>query len=100
MAEQAAAQAAAKATVILGGRLIDATGAATLGSPVVVIEGKRISRIGKAGEFPLPEGAEVIDARGLTLMPGLFDCHVHIAAYNTVSFANHRIAMFEVSPQL
>ncbi len=104
MAEQSVsnsgAQTGGKVTVILGGRLIDATGGATIKNPVVVIEGKRISRIGTAGEFPLPEGAEVIDAQGLTLMPGLFDCHVHIAAYNTVSFANHRIAMFEVSPQL
>lgn len=97
MAQQKSAE---PLSYIRGGRLIDATGAATVKNPVIEISGKRIHRIGVEGEIRIPKDAEVIDARKLTLMPGLFDCHVHIAAYNTVSFANYRIAMFEVSPQL
>lgn len=44
----------------------------------VVVENGRIKEIGRAGER-LP-GAEVIDAGGLTLMPGLIDAHVHALA--------------------
>jgi imidazolonepropionase-like amidohydrolase len=85
---------------VKGARLIDGNGGTPLRDAVVVIKDKRIQRVGTAGDTPIPQGAEVIDAGSCTLMPGLFDCHVHIAAYNTVSFANYRIAMFEVSGQL
>lgn len=87
-------------TVVKGGLLIDGNGGTPLKNPVIVIEGKRIKEIGAAGQVKIPKGAHVIDAGKLTLMPGLFDCHVHIAAYNTVSFASYRIAMFEISGQL
>jgi imidazolonepropionase-like amidohydrolase len=33
-------------------------------------------------------------------MPGMFDCHVHLAAFNAASFANYRVAIFEVTPEL
>lgn len=85
---------------IRGARLIDGNGGAPLRDAVVVVEGSRIKAVGTWGDVPLPAGAEVIDAGACTLMPGMFDCHVHIAAYNTVSFSNYRVAMFEVSPQL
>jgi len=42
----------------------------------VVIEGSKIKAVGK--DVSIPEGAEVIDARGKTVMPGLIDSHVHI----------------------
>src|SRR5690606_8961879 len=85
---------------VTGARLLDGNGGPLLKDPVVVIEGKRIRRIGRADEIRVPDGADVIHAPGCTLMPGLIDGHVHVAAYNTVSFANHRVAMFEVSGQL
>jgi imidazolonepropionase-like amidohydrolase len=44
----------------------------------VVVEDGIISGVG--ADFPAPEGAEVIDGRGLTLLPGLIDAHVHIWA--------------------
>ena len=30
--------------------------------------------------LPVPEGAQIVSAKGLTLMPGLIDCHVHVIA--------------------
>lgn len=44
----------------------------------VLVEGRRIAAIG-AG-LQAPEGAEVVDAAGLTVMPGMIDCHVHTVA--------------------
>jgi imidazolonepropionase-like amidohydrolase len=34
--------------------------------------------VGKQGAVKIPSGAEVIDAKGLTLLPGLIDSHFHI----------------------
>lgn len=44
------------------------------GSPDVVVSGNHIVSVGK----PAPAGAEVIDARGKTLIPGLWDMHAHV----------------------
>lgn len=44
----------------------------------VVISGNRITAVGDDGSVTIPSGAEVIDATGKTLMPGLWDMHVHI----------------------
>src|SRR3712207_4144822 len=58
-------------TAITGARLFD--GERVLGERTVVIDGARIVSVGGAA----PAGAEVVDARGATLMPGLIDAHVH-----------------------
>ena len=44
---------------------------------IIVIDGDRISSVGKRGEVEIPEGAEVIDARGAYVGPGFVDIHVH-----------------------
>jgi imidazolonepropionase-like amidohydrolase len=46
----------------------------------VVVEGARIVRIGSAWDIPPPGNAQVVDAHGLYLIPGLWDMHVHIWA--------------------
>jgi imidazolonepropionase-like amidohydrolase len=58
-------------TAITGARIFD--GEKTLGVQTVILEGRKIRRIG--GE--VPDGAEVVDGRGATLLPGLIDAHVH-----------------------
>ncbi len=44
----------------------------------VIVDGNRIRNVGPDGEVSLPKNAEIIDARRRTLMPGLWDMHVHI----------------------
>jgi len=66
-----------KIIVIKGGRLIDGTGAAPIENAVVIIEGNKIRSAGRDVEFP--QQAEVIDATGKTVMPGLIDAHIHHA---------------------
>jgi imidazolonepropionase-like amidohydrolase len=63
--------------VILGGKLVDGTGAQPIEDSVVVIDGKRIKAVGKRGDVKVPSGAEVIDASGKMVMPGLIDAHTH-----------------------
>ncbi len=57
--------------------VIDATGAAAKPDLTVVITGERITEIGKAGKVRVPKDAQVIDATGKFLIPGLWDMHIH-----------------------
>jgi len=43
----------------------------------IVVTGDRIARVGDVGEVAVPSGARIIDGRGLFIMPGLCDAHVH-----------------------
>lgn len=65
-------------TAIHGATLIDGTGADPIPNATIIIEEGRIARLG-AG-IDIPRDAEVIDAEGRTVMPGIIDCHVHITA--------------------
>src|SRR5213080_3999768 len=63
---------------IVGATLIDGRGGAPLLDAVVVVRGERIVAVGKRASVSIPAGAEVVDAKGLTLVPGLIDSHFHI----------------------
>jgi len=60
-------------TVLQGGTLIDGLGGAPVPNAVIVIEGNRITAAGAAASVAIPDGAEVIDAAGKFIMPGLID---------------------------
>jgi imidazolonepropionase-like amidohydrolase len=63
---------------LVGGRLIGGTGGPPMEDAVVVIEGDRISIVGKTDATTIPPGAEVIDLTGKTVIPGLINCHTHL----------------------
>ena len=63
--------------VLSGGTLIDGTGAPPLSDAVVVVRGERIIEVGRAGDVEVPTSATVIDVRGATILPGVFNAHVH-----------------------
>ena len=92
--------ASAPLKVIKAGWLIDGIQDEALKDALVVINGKKIEAVAKTGEYKIPENAEVIDASNCTVMPGLFDCHLHLSTINACSFSNYRIGIFEVTPQL
>ena len=47
---------------------------------IVVIEDGRVTKAGRRSETQVPRDAETVDASGLTLLPGLIDCHVHLTS--------------------
>lgn len=58
--------------------VIDMTGAPPKPDMTVVVTGNRIADLGQAGRVRIPKGAQVIDATGKFLIPGLWDMHFHI----------------------
>jgi imidazolonepropionase-like amidohydrolase len=65
---------------IVGGNLIDGTGTAVLPDGTVLIDGERIVEVGPTAAVTVPPDAEIVDASGMTVMPGLIDCHDHLAS--------------------
>ena len=74
----AAAAAPPGVTALVGGTLIDGYGGAPIRNSVILIEGERITRVGTVGSLPIPAGAEVISTEGMSVLPGLWDMHVHL----------------------
>ncbi len=58
-------------------RVIDGLGRARERATLLV-QDDRIARIGDDRQVTVPRGAREIDARGMTVLPGLIDCHVHL----------------------
>ena len=63
---------------LVGGTLIDGFGGQPLRQSVILIEGERITKVGQAGSVTIPAGAQVISTAGMTVLPGLWDVHVHL----------------------
>ncbi len=62
---------------IAGATLVDLNGKSNIRDAVVIIEGTKITAVGPRARIRVPRGAEVIDARGKFLIPGLIDTHTH-----------------------
>jgi imidazolonepropionase-like amidohydrolase len=59
-------------------RVFDSEHATMLDDQTVIVERKEITAVGPAARTAIPLGAEHIDGRGKTLLPGLFDMHMHV----------------------
>jgi hypothetical protein len=67
----------AKPVVFTHVTVVDATGASAKPEMTVVITGDRITELGPTETVDVPKDAEVVNARGKFLIPGLWDMHVH-----------------------
>ncbi|NNL03050.1 MAG: amidohydrolase family protein [Eudoraea sp.] len=66
-----------KVKVLIGGTLIDGFGSDPIKNSVVIIEGQKIKNVGTVGNIDIPANAEIISTEGMTVLPGLWDMHVH-----------------------
>jgi imidazolonepropionase-like amidohydrolase len=72
-----APKAASGIIAIKGGNVIDVETGIAFPNGILIIKDGKIEGVHKAAAFPIPQGAQVIDAAGKTIMPGLWDMHAH-----------------------
>jgi len=64
-------------TAIKAGHVIDVENGRVLDKQVILVRGKKIDAIG--GDLKIPTGAQILDLSTKTVLPGLIDCHSHLA---------------------
>src|SRR5438105_14732789 len=75
----AAEPSAPKITLALvGGRIVDGYEGRPIEDGAILIAGDRIADLGSRSAIRVPEGVATIDTRGMTVLPGLADMHVHL----------------------
>src|SRR6201981_420330 len=67
----------AEETVIKAGRLVDPDSGTVLTDQIILIHDNKIERVGKG--LAIPPGAKALDLSSMTVLPGLIDCHTHVA---------------------
>ncbi len=69
---------AADKKALVGGTLIDGLGGTPIRNSVILVDGDRIEKVGTVGTLPVPDGYDVISTEAMTVLPGLWDMHVHL----------------------
>jgi imidazolonepropionase-like amidohydrolase len=69
---------AVRTVAVRAGHLFDSKSGKMLARQVVLLSGERITEVGPEGQVKIPAGAEVIDLRQATVLPGLIDAHTHM----------------------
>ena len=62
---------------IVGAKLVTMEGDEVIEEGTLIVEGNRIKALGPSSEISIPKGVKVIDAKGMTAIPGLIDVHDH-----------------------
>ena len=63
---------------LVGGMLLDGYDVPPLHHAAILVEGERITWVGRAADARIPADAAVIDTSGRVMLPGLIDLHVHL----------------------
>ncbi|MBK5277529.1 MAG: amidohydrolase, partial [Bacteroidia bacterium] len=66
-----------KVIAFVGATLIDGNGGEPVQNSCIVVRNDKIESVGKEGDIDIPKEAEVINVKGLTILPGLIDAHYH-----------------------
>jgi imidazolonepropionase-like amidohydrolase len=76
--------------VVRAGRMVDVRSGSLIEKPQIVVRNGKIESVGRAGDAA-PAGAEHLDLGDLTLLPGLIDCHTHLAYTLEGDFVNRAV---------
>jgi imidazolonepropionase-like amidohydrolase len=63
---------------LVGGTLVNGLGSTPLQDSVILVKDGRIEQVGTVDTLPVPAGYEVISTEAMTVLPGLWDMHVHL----------------------
>ena len=77
--------------VVSGGAIVDVVGGRVLDDADLWVRGSRIERIAPKGQLQIPDGAQVIQAEGKYLIPGLIDMHIHYRNWVPELFVSHGV---------
>ncbi len=78
-------------TVLTHVNIIDATGSPVQADMTVIINGNKITSIARTGEISIPKKANIINAKGKYLIPGLWDMHFH--AFQSLFKSDYRFTL-------
>lgn len=78
----------AERIALVGGTLIDGTLREPIRNSVVLIDGERVAAVGTVGSLPVPADARRISTEGMTVLPGLWDMHVHLMLNGHADYAH------------
>jgi imidazolonepropionase-like amidohydrolase len=82
-----------KGLVIEHVRLFDSEKAVACADQTVVVLGDRIQAVGPDNGVKIPDGSEVIDGTGMTLLPGLTDMHAHLQPSSGMQYIASGVTM-------
>src|SRR5712691_4842580 len=74
---------------VRAGKLIDGGGGAAAADVTILVKGDRIAEVRHGAS--VPDGLPVVDASGLTVMPGLIDAHIHWRDWAAALFIRHGV---------
>ena len=83
-----AAATAAEKIALIGGTLVDGTLREPIRNSVILIDGERIVAVGSVGSLAIPADAKRISTEGMTVLPGLWDMHVHLMLNGHADYAH------------
>ncbi len=72
---------------LVGGRLIDGLVGAPVANSVILIRGDVIEAVGTVESLPVPAGYEILFTEGMSVLPGLWDMHVHLMITGHADYA-------------
>jgi imidazolonepropionase-like amidohydrolase len=82
-----------KTIAITGALIIDGNGGEPIQDGCVVVENGKIIEVGKNGDISIPAGTEIVNGKGMSLLPGFIDSHFHLDGENglTSLFLQHGV---------
>lgn len=73
---------------LVGGTLIDGNAGVPTRNSVILVAGGRIAAVGTVGSLAVPAGVDVISTEGMSVLPGLWDAHVHLQITGHADYAH------------